>query len=144
MIALKDEGKKGYEIEYEDVDRYCELTGFPYVRFSSYNDYSKFLDINSLLLFLYSEENERSSPLRDSERFFCECLKLVGKNVDYCEQMKIEFNDNIVIYYYFAQMDNFIREYEDRFKHENKKIEKKFNVIAKKLKKVIGLPPWLY
>ena len=50
--------------------------------------------------------------------------------VDYCKEMKIEFNDNIVIYEYFAQIRNFIMEYEDGFKHDNIKIEKKFNKVA--------------
>ena len=50
--------------------------------------------------------------------------------------MKIEFNDNIVIYEYFAQIRNFIREYEDGFKHDNIKIEKKFNKVAEDLKKI--------
>ena len=66
----------------------------------------------------------RSSPIRDYEKLFYKILKKVGKIVDYCKEMKIEFNDNIVIYEYFAQIRNFIREYEDGFKHDNIKIEK--------------------
>ena len=37
---------------------------------------------------------------------------------------------------FFIQIGNFIREYEDGFKHKNKKIEKKFNKVAKDLKKI--------
>ena len=62
-------------------------------------------------------------------------LKEVEKIVDYCKEMKIKFNNN-VIYEYFVQIKNYIREYEDGFKHNNKKIEKKFSKVAKDLKKV--------
>ena len=54
---------------------------------------------------------------------------------------KIEFNvnnlDDHVLFKFFEEIDNFIREYEqDGFKHKNKKIEKKFNKVAKDLKKI--------
>ena len=51
--------------------------------------------------------------------------------------------DEHVLFKFFEGIENFIREYEEGFKHENKKIEKKFNSIAKVLKKVTDLPPWL-
>ena len=50
--------------------------------------------------------------------------------------MKIFFNDKIVIYEFFIQIENFIREYKEGFKHNNKKIEKKFNKVAKDLIKI--------
>ena len=100
-FIMKDKGLKGYVIEFEEVTRYSELTGYPFVRFRCYDDYLKFFDIDCWLHFLYSEKNDRSSPIRDDERFFYNNLKQVGKIVDYCKEMKIEFNDNIVIYEYF-------------------------------------------
>ena len=77
-----------------------------------------------LVAFLYSEKFNRSSLIRDDERLFYNNLKQVGKIVDYCKEIKIELNDNVVIYEYFVQIKNCIREYEDGFKHDNKKIEK--------------------
>ena len=115
-FIMRDEGLKGFVIE-----SYCELTGYPFVRFRFYDDYSKFFDINFWLNFLYYGKNVRSSLLRDDKRLFYNNLKEVGKIVDYCKEMKIEFNNNIVIYEFFVQIKNFIREYEDGFKHNNKK-----------------------
>ena len=135
-FIIKDKGLKGYVIEYEEVTRCSELTGYPFVRFRCFDDYAKLFDIDCWLIFLYSEKFGRSSLIRDYERLFYIILKKVGKIVDYCKEMKIEFNDNVVIYEYFAQIRNFIRECEDGFKHDNKKIEKKFNKVAEDLKKI--------
>ena len=135
-FIMKDKGLKGFVIEYKELLHYSELTGYPFVRFRCYDDYFKFIDINCWLHFLYSEKYGRSSPLRDDERFFYNNLKKVGKIVDYCKEMKLAFNDNIVIYEYFVQIKNFILEYEDGFKH-NKKIEEKFNKVGKNLKKIL-------
>ena len=135
-FVMKDKGLNGFIIEYEDLLYYSELTGYPFVRFRCFDDYSKFFDIDCWLLFLYSEKCDRSSLIRDDERLFYNNLKEVEKIVDHCKKMKIEFNDNIVIYQFFIQIGNFIREYEEGFKHKNKKIEKKFNKVAKDLNKI--------
>ena len=132
-FIMKDEGLKCFVIEYEEVTRYSELTGYPFVRFRCFDDYAKLFDINCWLIFSYSEKFGRSSLIRDYEKLFYKILKKVGKIVDYCKEMKIEFNDNIVIYEYFAQIRNFIMEYDDGFKHDNIKIEKKFNKVAEDL-----------
>ena len=123
-FIMKDEGLEGFVIEFERLEYYCELTGYPFVRFICFDDYSKFFDIDCWLHFLYSEKCDRSSLIRDDERLFHNNLKEVEKIVDYCKEMKIEFNNNIVIYKLFVQIENFIREYKDGFKHKNKKIEK--------------------
>ena len=115
-FIMKDEGLKGFVIEYEEVTRYSELTGYPFVRFRCFDDYAKFFDIDCWLHFLYSEKFGRCSLIRDDERLFYNTLKLVGKNVDKCKEMKIEINDNIVIYEYFARIGKFIREYVEGFK----------------------------
>ena len=123
-FVIKDKGLDGYVIESERLEYYSELSGYPFVRFRCFDDYSKFFDIDCWLHFLYSEKCEQSSLIRDNERMFYDNLKEVEKIVDYCKKMKIEFNDNIVIYGFFIQIRNFIREYEEGFKHNNKKIEK--------------------
>ena len=123
-FVMKDKGLNGFIIEYEDLLYYSELTGYPFVRFRCFDDYSKFFDIDCWLHFLYSEKCDRSSLIRDDEKLFYNNLKEVEKIVDHCKKMKIEFNDNIVIYEFFIQIGNFIREYEEGFKHKNKKIEK--------------------
>ena len=59
-FIMKDEGLKGFVIEYEEVTRYSELiiTGYPFVRFRCFDDYAKLFDINCWLIFLYSEKFE--------------------------------------------------------------------------------------
>ena len=136
-FEIRDEGLDGYIIEYKRLEYYSELNGYPFVRFRCFDDYSKFFYIDCWLHFLYSEKCDRSSPIRDDERLFYNNLKEVEKFVDYCNIMKIEFNDNIVIYEFFIQIRNFIREYEGyKQKHKNKKIEKKFNKVVKDLNKI--------
>ena len=141
-FVMKDKGLEGFVIEYEEVMYYCELTGYPFVRFRCFDDYSKFFDIDCWLHFSYSEKCDRSSLIRDDERMFYNSLKEVEKIVDYCKKIEIVHQDEDAFLNFFIQIDNFIREYEDGFKHDNKKIEKKFNKVAKDLKKVSKIPAW--
>ena len=134
-FVIKDEGLDGFIIEYENVDYYNDFSGYPFVRFRCFDDYSKFFDIDCWLHFLYSEKCDRSSLIRDDERMFYNNLKEVEKIVDYCKKIEIEHQDEDAFFNFFIQIDNFIREYEVGFKH-NKKIEKKFNKVAKDLKKI--------
>ena len=134
-FVIKDEGLDGFIIEYENVDYYNDFSGYPFVRFRCFDDYSKFFDIDCWLHFLYSEKCDRSSLIRDDERMFYNNLKEVEKIVDYCKKIEIEYQDEDAFFNFFIQIDNFIREYEVGFKH-NKKIEKKFNEVAKDLKKI--------
>ena len=126
----------GFIIEYERLEYYNDFSGYPIVRFRCFDDYSKFFDIDCWLHFLYSEKFDRSSLIRDDERLFLNNLKEIEKLVDYCKEMKIELEIVNVIYNFFEQIRNFITEYEDGFKHKNKKIERKFNKVAKDLKKL--------
>ena len=87
-FQIMDEGLDGYIIEYENVDYYGGL-GYPYVRFRSFDDYSKFFDIDCWLHFLYSEKcGSRSSLIRDDERMFYNNLTEVEKLVDYCKKKR--------------------------------------------------------
>ena len=112
------------------------FTGYPYVRFRCFDDYSKFFDIDYWLHFLYSEKCEKSTLLRKGERLFYNNLEEVEKLVDYCKKIEIDHQDEDACFNFFIQIDNFIREYEDGFKHNNKNIEKMFNKVAKDLKKL--------
>ena len=123
-FVIKDEGLDGFIIEYENVDYYNDFSGYPFVRFRCFDDYSKFFDIDCWLHFLYSEKCDRSSLIRDDERMFYNNLKEVEKIVDYCKKIEIEHQDEDAFFNFFIQIDNFIREYEVGFKHNNKKIEK--------------------
>ena len=135
-FQIIDEGLDGYIIEYENVDYYCDLC-YPYVRFRCFDDYSKFFDIDCWLHFLYSEKcASRSSLIRDDERLFYNNLTEVEKLVDYCKKIERNFQGKIAFYRFFEQIGNFIREYKHGFKHNNKKIEKKFNKVAKELEKI--------
>ena len=55
-FIIKDEGLKGFVIEYEEVMHYSELTGYPFVRFRCFDDYAKLFDIDCWLLF-YIQKN---------------------------------------------------------------------------------------
>ena len=136
-FLLKDEGLKGFVIESEDVDYYCELTGCPYVRFSCFDDYSKFFYIDCWLHFLHSKKFYQSPLTRNvDERMFYNILKEMEKLVNCCKEIKMEFNQNRIFYSFFEEIGFFIREYDKGFKHKNKKIERKFNKVAKDLKKL--------
>ena len=95
-FVIKDEGLDGDVIEYERLEHYNDFTGYPFVRFRCFDDYSKFFDIDCRLHFLYSEKCEQSSLIRDDERLFYHNLKEVEKIVDYCKKMKILYKDEIV------------------------------------------------
>ena len=48
--------------------------------------------------------------------------------------MNVKIFEKMVLYlFFFKGIYHFIREYKEGFKHKNKKIEKKFNKIGKKL-----------
>ena len=89
-----------------------------------------------LVTFLYSEKCEQSSLLRDDERLFYNNLNEVQKIVDYCKKIEIVHQDKDAFFNFFTQIRKFIREYEEGFKHNNKKIEKKFNKVTKDLIKI--------
>ena len=135
IFKIKDEGLEGFIIEFERLEYYSDFSGYPFVRFRCFDDYSKFFYVDCWLHFLYSEKCEKSSLIRDDERMFYNNLKEVEKLVDYCKKIEIDHQDEDAVLNFFIQIDNFIREYEDGFKH-NKKIEKKFNKVAKDLKKI--------
>ena len=103
------------------------------------------VDVNTILHFLYSENCGISTLLRRDERMFYHELKKQEKLVVHCKEMEFDVSDldEHVLVKFFEGIENSIREYVEGFKHENKKIEKKFNYIAKILKKVTNLPPWL-
>ena len=121
IFIIKDGGLDGFVIERENVDYYNDFSGYPFVRFRCFDDYSKFFDIDCWLHFLYSEKCDRSSLIRDDKRMFYNNLKEVEKIVDYCKKIEIEHQDEDAFFNFFIQIDNFIREYEDGFKHNNKK-----------------------
>ena len=138
VFKLKDEGTDGYVIELEDSVYYDDFSGYDCVRFKCFDEFLSFLDVNSKLHFLYCKKCGISTLLRKDERMFNHELKELENLVEHCK--KIEFNvnnlDDHVLFKFFEEIDNFIREYEDGFKHKNKKIEKKFNKVAKDLKKI--------
>ena len=132
-IVFKDEGKKGYTIEFPDIDYGL---GTSFIKFKSFDDYSKFFDIDCWLHFLYSENSHlNTSLIRDDEKMFYNNLKEVEKIIDYCKNKKIKTNDCTALYRLFSFIDRFVRESEDGFK-QNKKIEKKFNKLANELDKL--------
>ena len=121
-FEIKDEGLEGFIIEYIRLEYYNDFSGYPFVKFRCFDDYSKFFDIDCWLHFLYSEKcNSRTSLVRDDERLFYNNLKEVLKIVDYCKKIEVDYLDEVVFYKFFIQIKNFITEYEDGFKHNNKK-----------------------
>ena len=135
-IVFKDEGLKGYRIEFTALEFYTDL-GFPYIKFKSLDDYFKFYNIDNHLYFLYPESyHSNSCMVRDDEMLFYNILKEIEKIIKDCKNMKIETNDCTALYMLFMHINRFVEEYEDGFKHKNKKIEKKFNKLAKELEKL--------
>ena len=125
IFEIKDEGLDGYIIEYIRLEYHNDFSGYPFVKFRCFDDYSKFFDIDCWLHFLYSEKcGSRSSLIRDDERLFHNNLKEVEKIVGYCKKIEIDEQDEVVFYRFFIHINDFIKEYKDRFKHDNKKIEK--------------------
>ena len=121
-FEIKDEGLEGFIIEYIRLEYYNDFSGYPFVKFRCFDDYSKFFDIDCWLHFLYSEKcHSRTSLVRDDERLFYNNIKEVQKIVDYCKTIEIDYLDEVVFYKFFIQIKNFITEYEDGFKHNNNK-----------------------
>ena len=50
-FKIKDEGLDGFIIEYERLEYYNDFSGYPFVRFRCFDDYSKFFDIDCWLHF---------------------------------------------------------------------------------------------
>ena len=128
-IVFKDEGLKGLE--------FVSDLGASFIKFQSFDDYSKFFNIDCWLHFLYSENSHiNTSLIRDDEKMFYNNLKEAEKIIDYCKNMKIETNDSAALYDLFRYINRFVEESEDGFKHKNKKLEKKFNKLANELEKL--------
>ena len=100
------------------------VSGYAFVQFKCFDDFSKFLDINCRLNNLYTEEHRLSTLLRNEERLFYYNLKEVEKFVDYCKKIEIDNQDHDAFFYFVTEIRKFIREYEEGFKHKNKKKEK--------------------
>ena len=96
--------------EFENSLYYDDFSGYPFVRFRCFDDYSKFFDIDCWLHFLYSVKFEKSSLIRDDERMFYNNLKEVEKIVDYCKKIEIDHQNEDAFFNFFIQIDNFIRE----------------------------------
>ena len=145
VFKLKDEGEDGYVIEFVNSDYYNDFRGYDHVRFKCFDEFLSFVDVNTILHFLYCENCGISTLLRKDERMFYHELKQLEKLVEHCKNIEFSVNDldELVLFNFFEGIENFVREYVEGFKHENKKIENKFNKIAKILKKVTNLPPWL-
>ena len=145
VFKLNDQGEDGYVIEIDNTDYYSDFRGYDHVRFKCFDEFLCFVDVNTILHFLYCEYCGISTLVRKDERMFYHELKQLEKLVEHCKD--IEFNvsdlDEHVLYKFFEGIENFFREYVEGFKHENKKIVKKFHKIAEILKKVTNLPPWL-
>ena len=45
IFKIKDEGLDGFVIEFKNSIYYDDFSGYPFVRFRCFDDYSKFFDI---------------------------------------------------------------------------------------------------
>ena len=135
-LLFKDEGLDGYTIEFPDTE-VINLMGVSYITFGSFDDYFKFYNIDNHLYFLYPESYHSNSCMaRDDEMLFYNILKEIEKIIKDCKNMKIESNNCAALYMLFMHIKSFVEESEDGFKHKNKKLEKKFNKLAKELDKL--------
>ena len=144
VFFLKDEGDDGYVIELEDSCYWNDLNGYAKVNFKSYDDFKILLEIDSILHHFYCVNCRILTFYRKDEKMFYHELKYLEKLVDKCKEMEIGdyYCDYHVLFLFFEGINRFMREYVKGFNHENKKMERKINVIAKKLIKVTDLPPW--
>ena len=75
VFKLKDEGEDGYVIEIDNSDFYSDFRGFDHVRFKCFGEFLSFVDVNTILHFLYCENCGISTSLRKEERMFYHELK---------------------------------------------------------------------
>ena len=78
VFKLKDEGTKGYVIKLENSIYHFGkegIGGYAIVRFKSFDEFLVFLDINTILHFLYCKKCGISTLLRKDERMFYHELK---------------------------------------------------------------------
>ena len=136
VFNLKEQGEDGYVIELENVEYYSDFRGYAHVRFKCFEEFLSFVDVNTFLHFLCCENCGISTLLIKDERMFYRVLKELERLVEHCKEkeFKVSDLDEHVLFKFFEGIEKFIREYVGLFKHENKKIEKKFNSIAKILK----------
>ena len=70
VFKLKDQGEDGYVIEIDNTDYYNDFRGFDHVRFKCFDEFFSFVDVNTILHFLYCEKCGISTFLRKDERMF--------------------------------------------------------------------------
>ena len=130
VFKLKDEGEDGYVIEFVNSDYYNDFRGYDHVRFKCFDEFLSFVDVNTMLHFLYCENCGISTLLRKDERMFYHELKRLEKLVEHCKNIEFSVNDldELVLFNFF---EGICREYVEGFKHENKKVENKFNKTEK-------------
>ena len=134
IFYLKDTLDEGFQVELYHLDFWDEFGGYSYAEFGSYEDFLCFMDVNTIIHFICCEECGQGSFLRNDERRFYHELKKLEKFVNECEDIREKGkSEEVVIFLFFEGIYNFMREYKEGFKHKNKKIEKKFNKIGKKL-----------
>ena len=118
---------KLYHLDYLD-----EIVDCSYAILDSYEHFLYFMDVNTILHNICCKECGEGSFLRSDERRFYHELKKLEKLVDECQDFHEKGRLEHVLFIFFKGINDFIREYKDVFKHNNKKIEKKFYKIAKK------------
>ena len=82
VFNLKDEGEDGYVIKLEDADYYSDFRGNAHVRFKCIDEFLSFVDVNTILHFLYCENCGISTLVRKDERMFYHELKQLEKLVE--------------------------------------------------------------
>ena len=89
VFKLKDKGEDGYVIEIDNTDYYSDFRGFDHVRFKCFDEFLSFVDVNTILHFLYCENCGISTSLRKDERMFYHELKQLEKLVEHYKKKGI-------------------------------------------------------
>ena len=129
MCGTKQTKRNGYTIELperiiNDDDCYEEI----YITFPSFDDYQKILNIEELMYKLHIKKSIR----KDEEKFY-KHLKKIENIIKDCEHMELETNEESSFDKVFTNIVRFLYKSAYGFKHNNKKLQKKFHKVAEDL-----------
>ena len=133
IFCLEDTLDYGFQMKLYHLDYLDEIVDCSYAMLDSYEDFLCFMDVDTILHYICCKECGEGSFLRNDERRFYHELKKLEKLVGECQDFREKGRSEHVIFIFFKGIYYFIREYKEGFKHKNKKIEKKFNKIGKKI-----------
>ena len=135
IFYLEDTLDFGFHMKLYHLEYYSgEIVDCSLAVLDSYEDFLCLMDVDTISHNICCKECGQGSFLRNDERRFYHELKKLEKFVDECKDFReTPISEYRVIIIFFKGILLFMRKYKEGFKHKNKKIEKKFNKIGKKM-----------